>query len=64
MEAWLDEMSAIYDKDTLIDLYKTATDVPYGFLYIKTTAKDKNDMFFASLANRLVPKEEMDVKEI
>ncbi len=64
MEAWLDEMSTIYDKDTLIDLYKTATDVPFGFLYIKTTAKDKNDMFFASLANRLVPKEEMDVKEI
>jgi hypothetical protein len=60
MEAWLDEMSAIYDKDTLIDLYKTANDVPYGSLYIKTTAKDKNDMFFASLHDKLIPQESVE----
>jgi hypothetical protein len=57
MEAWLDEMSAIYDKKVLLKLYHIATDKPYGFLYIKTNAKDKEDMFFDSLQSKLVPKE-------
>ena len=64
MQAWLEEMEAIYDKDTLLELYKTATDVPYGFLYIKTNAKSKEDMFFASLQQKLVPREVSDAKEI
>jgi len=57
MEAWLDEMSAIYDKDTLIALYKAATDKPHGFLYIKVNAIDKKDMFYANLDSRLIPRE-------
>ena len=48
MEAWLEEMSAVYDKQTLITLYHIATNKPYGFLYIKVNAKDKRDMFYSS----------------
>ena len=57
MESWLEEMSAIYDKNVLIQLYRIATDKPHGFLYIKVNAKDKHDMFYDSLQNKLVPKE-------
>ena len=57
MEAWLDEMSAIYDKNVLIQLYQIATDKPHGFLYIKVNAKDKKDMFYDSLQTKLIPKD-------
>ena len=32
LEAILDEMSAVYDKRTLLKLYKIATDKPFAFL--------------------------------
>ena len=57
MEAWLEEMSAIYDKKVLIQLYHMATDKPYGFLYIKVNAKKREDMFYDTLQTKLVPKE-------
>ena len=57
MESWLEEMSAIYDKNVLMQLYRIATDKPHGFLYIKVNAKDKKDMFYDSLQTKLVPKE-------
>lgn len=57
MEAWLEEMSAVYDKKVLLQLYHIATDKPHGFLYIKVNAKDKKDMFYDSLQVKLVPKE-------
>jgi carboxylesterase type B len=56
MEAWLEEMSAIYDKKTLIALYNNATGVPFGFLYIKVNATKKEDMFYSSLQHKLIPK--------
>jgi hypothetical protein len=56
MEAWLEEMAAIYDKKTLLQLYHMATDKPYGFLYIKVNAKKKEDMFYDSMASKLIPK--------
>ena len=56
IEAWLEEMSALCDKDTLIQLYRMSTDKPFGFLYINAVAKDKKDMFFDSMQTRLVPK--------
>jgi hypothetical protein len=57
MEAWLDEMSAIYDKDVLLQLYHFCTDKPYGFLYIKVNAKRREDMFYDSLQSKIIPKE-------
>ncbi len=56
MEAWLEEMSAIYDKDTLLKLYHIATDKPHGFLYIKVNAKDREDMFYSSFEHKLISK--------
>ena len=41
LDAIIEEVSAIYDKKTLYQLYRMATDEPYSFLYIKLTARDK-----------------------
>jgi hypothetical protein len=60
MEAWLEEMAAIYDKKTLVQLYSMATDKPFGFLYIKVNAKAKEDMFYDSLQRRLIPRIQVD----
>jgi hypothetical protein len=39
MEAWLDEVRAIKDKDVLVQLYKMSLQMNhYGFLYVKLTA--------------------------
>ena len=56
LEAVLDELSAVYDKKTLLNMYRMATDHPYGFLYINLMAKNKEDMFYDSLKEKLIPK--------
>ena len=53
LESFLEELSALYDKKTLLELYKHATDAPYSFLYVKLTAKTKDNMFFMNLNKRL-----------
>jgi hypothetical protein len=57
LDAIIEEVSAVYDKKTLMKLYRLATDPAYGFLWIRLTAKDKNDMFFYKLESRLIPKD-------
>ena len=57
MEAWLEEMSALCDKDTLIKLYQICTNKPFGFLYINAVAKTKEDMFYDSMQKKLVVKD-------
>lgn len=41
LDTFIDEVSAVMDKKTLLDLYHTATSEPYSFLYVKLTAKNK-----------------------
>jgi Poxvirus A32 protein len=60
MEAWLEEMSALCDKDTLVKLYRISTDKPFGFLYINAVAKSKQDMFYDSMQKKLVVKDSYD----
>ena len=55
LESIIEEVSAVYDKKTLYKLYRIATDEAYGFLYIKLTARDKNDMFYSKLNRKLIP---------
>ena len=45
LESFIEELSALYDKKTLLKLYERATDAPYSFLYVKLTAKTKDEMF-------------------
>ena len=53
LEAVLEELSALADKKTLLDMYQLATDEPYSFLYVRLNAKDKNNMFFIRYEKRL-----------
>ena len=45
LETFIDEVSAVADKKTLLHIYKLATDEPYSFLYCDLRAKTKNQMF-------------------
>lgn len=54
LETFIDEVSAVTDKKTLMDLYNMATSEPYSFLYVNLVAKSKNDMFFVRFDKKLV----------
>ena len=54
LETFIEEVSAVYDKKTLLELYNTATEEPFSFLYVKLTAKSKEDMFFSRFDKKLV----------
>ena len=42
---FIDDYDAVVDKKTLDQIYHTAVDQPYQFLYIDLTATDVNEMF-------------------
>ena len=46
LETFIEEVSAMYPKKTLTEIYNIATSEPYSFLYVNLRAKDKNDMLY------------------
>ena len=46
LEALIDELNALTDKKTLLQLYNMATSEPYSFLFINLNAKKLNDIFY------------------
>ena len=54
LEAWIDEVSAITDKKTLLQLYQMATAEPYSFLFIKLNAKKVSEMFYLRFDKKLI----------
>ena len=44
LEATVEELSAIYDKKTLIHIYHEAVSEDYSFLYVSLMSKDKRKM--------------------
>jgi hypothetical protein len=53
--AIVEEISAVYPKDTIIQLIRRATDQPYSFLYVDLAAKRPDQMFWLRFEKRLVP---------
>jgi hypothetical protein len=45
LDAFIDEVSAVTDKKTLLEMYHMATHEPFSFLYVKLTSKDPNKLF-------------------
>ena len=45
LDTFIDEVSAVLDKKTLLELCNIATAEPYSFLYVKLTAKKRDEMF-------------------
>ena len=56
LEAWTEELSAIYDKKTLHELYNLSTNEAHSFLYINLMERDKTKMFYLRFDKYLVPK--------
>ena len=54
LEAVLEELSALADKKTLLEMYKLATDEPHSFLYVNLMAKHLNDMFYIRFNKKLL----------
>jgi hypothetical protein len=55
-----DELSGVYDAQTLLELYRQATAEPYSFLFVRLDAKTRETMFYLRFESRLVPE---DVEE-
>ena len=45
LETFIDEVSAVTDKKTLMQIYTLATSEPYSFLYVNLRAKKVSEMF-------------------
>lgn len=65
LDTWLNENSAVYDKKTLLEIYKTATTPRFGFLYMNLMAHDPRDMFVLKFEARIIPRaaQEKDAEE-
>ena len=57
VETLCEELSGVYDKNTIMDMYKEATKEPYSFLFVRLDAKTRETMFFLRFENRLVPED-------
>jgi len=55
LDAIIEELSAVYDKRVLIDMYKIATAEPYSFWYINLAASKVEDMFWLRFEQRMIP---------
>ena len=54
LDTWLNENSAVYDKKTLLEIYKMATTPRFGFLYMDLMAHDPSKMFYYKFEQRIV----------
>jgi hypothetical protein len=53
LESLIEELNALTDKKTLLQLYNLATSEPFSFLFIKLNAKKLNDMFYLNYTKKL-----------
>ena len=55
LEAIVEELSAVYDKKTLLQIYHEAIDEPCSFLYVNLMQNDKRKMFMSRFEHYLNP---------
>ena len=55
LESTVEELSAVYDKKTLLQIYHEAVDEPYSFLYVNLIQKDKRKMLMSRFSHYLNP---------
>ena len=56
IETLCEELSGVYDKNTIMELYRHATEEPYSFLFVRLDAKTRGEMFFKRFEKRLISK--------
>ena len=54
LECFINEVSALIDKKSLLEMYNMATNEPYSFLYCKLTSKDRNKIFMIKFQQYLM----------
>ena len=59
LDTFIDEASTVLDKKTVLELYHIATSEPYSFLYVKLTAKDRNEMFYQNFTKGVMIQQEV-----
>ena len=57
VETLCEELSGIYDKNTLMEMYREATAEPYSFMFVRLDAKTRESMFFLRFEAALVPED-------
>ena len=57
LESVVEALSALVNKETIMQLYKVATADPHSFWYIDLVAKDPDKMFYKNFDSRLVVRE-------
>ena len=57
VETLCEELSGVYDKDTLMQMYRTATAEPFSFMFVRLDAKTRDQMFYLGFESRLVPED-------
>ncbi len=60
VETLCEELSGVYDKQTVMDLYNHATSEPFSFLFVRLDAKTRRDMFWLRFESRLAIEESDD----
>ena len=55
LDAIIEELSAVHDKKTLMEMSATATYEPYSFWYINLAASKVEDMFWLRFESRMIP---------
>ena len=58
LDTFIDEVSAVLNQKTLLELYNIAAAEPYSFLYVKLTAKNRDEMFYQSFTKRFMIQQE------
>ena len=57
LDGRIEELSAVYDKKTLHQLYGLATDIQHSFSYIDLTQSDKTKTLYVMFEKRLIQRE-------
>ena len=63
VETLCEELSGVYDKNTLMEMYREATAEPYSFMFVRLDAKTRETMFYLRFEARLIP-ESQDAEEV
>ena len=58
LDSLLEELSALYDKATLLQIYKLATDEKHSFLFIDLMQPNKKAMIYKNLNQKIIINDE------
>ena len=54
-DALFEELSGIYDKKTLLEMYAISTQEPYSFMYVNLADQKVENMFWYKFEQRMIP---------